>query len=289
MNVPIDRVTPKGLGVISAIILAYIFIFALSYPLAQYSNVPLLGVIFVGPAALFYFIFSILGVFLAIKNRKGIVMRDVLASAGLAVLVWLSVEYSYLYNDWTPVIPFYDPTFNALEVFLMALGSLTLDKRGSVNFRLDEGEYSEAGRSLTFGFFLGIPFSLINLALFVIIYGRSLGLGDITYGCVNALQPGIMEEVAYRLFFMGASMSLLERHVPKNVAIGSSIAMAVLFHSMPHVHGSLIVDPFMALVTVLVSSILFGLPMAMLAHRRDIEAAISFHWTIDAIRFILVE
>jgi hypothetical protein len=40
-----------------------------------------------------------------------------------------------------------------------------------------------------------------------------------------------------------------------------------------------------ALVTVAVMSLAFGLPMAILAYKRDIESAMGFHWTIDALRF----
>jgi ABC-type spermidine/putrescine transport system permease subunit I len=42
-----------------------------------------------------------------------------------------------------------------------------------------------------------------------------------------------------------------------------------------------------ALITVVVTSILFGLPMAYLAYKKDIETAIGFHWIIDAVRFTL--
>lgn len=283
----LNGLKPKGLAVLFAIPVAYAAIFALSYPLAQYSGVPMLSLIVGGLSSLIYFTLSALGAFLAIKNRDEITARDLLASAALAGLVWVSVEYRYLFNDWTPLIPFYDPTFNAVEVFLMTLGALTVNKNRLIRYRLAEGG-RKAGRSLALGFILGIPFALVNLALFVYVYGRGLGVGDVVYGCLNALQPGIMEEVAYRYLFMGASISLLEGHVARKTAARLSIAMAVLFHSLPHVHGILLSNPLMALVTVLVSSLLFGLPMALLAYRRDIETAISFHWTIDAIRFILV-
>jgi hypothetical protein len=43
----------------------------------------------------------------------------------------------------------------------------------------------------------------------------------------------------------------------------------------------------MALAMVAVNGLLFGLPMALLAYKRDIETAIGFHWVIDAVRFAL--
>jgi len=208
MDAPVNRLNFKGLGVISAVVLAYAAIFALAYPLAQYSSTPLLGVIIGGPAALLNLTFSVLGGFMVIKNRREISSLDVLVAVVLASLVWVSVEYRYLFHGWTPIIPFYDPTLNALEVFLMALGSFTLRSEGFIKSSLCEGDHHKAGRSLAKGFLLGIPFALSNLAFFVFLYGQGLGVGDIVYGCVNALRPAVMEEVAYRLFFMGTSMSL---------------------------------------------------------------------------------
>ena len=187
-----NRVTPKGLGAISAVILAYAAIFALSYPLAQRSDAPLLGVIVGGPASLLYLTFSALGGLLVIKKRREITERDAIVAAVLAGLVWASVEYRYLFHGWTPIIPFYEPTFNAIEVFLMALGSLTLRKMRVVKSSLAEGENRRAGKSLAAGFLLGVPFALINLAFFVFLYGQGLGVGDILYGCVNALRPAIL-------------------------------------------------------------------------------------------------
>jgi membrane protease YdiL (CAAX protease family) len=63
--------------------------------------------------------------------------------------------------------------------------------------------------------------------------------------------------------------------------------MAILFHSALHVQQTIISSPLSALVTVVVTSILFGLPMAYLAYKKDIETAIGFHWVIDAVRFTL--
>jgi hypothetical protein len=42
----------------------------------------------------------------------------------------------------------------------------------------------------------------------------------------------------------------------------------------------------MALVLLVATSLLFGLPMAMLQIRRNLESAIAFHWFIDFARFL---
>jgi hypothetical protein len=86
---------------------------------------------------------------------------------------------------------------------------------------------------------------------------------------------------------MGLAIVVLAKVLPRGIAIGSAVFMAIVFHSAAHVPDLLATDPVMALAAVAVTSLLFGLPMAMLAYRRDIETAIGFHWIIDAVRFSL--
>jgi hypothetical protein len=102
-----------------------------------------------------------------------------------------------------------------------------------------------------------------------------------------ALKPAIMEETAFRLLFMGLALVVLTKVLPRNIAIASAIFMAIVFHSAAHVPDLLMTNPPMALVMVAVTSLLFGLPLALLAYKKDVETAIGFHWVIDAVRFSL--
>jgi hypothetical protein len=102
---------------------------------------------------------------------------------------------------------------------------------------------------------------------------------------VKALQPGILEEAAYRLIFMSLALAVLLRYLPRSIAVGSAIVMAVVFHAFVHVPALLLTNPVAALVTVAILSVAFGLPMAILAYKKDIESAMGFHWIIDALRF----
>jgi hypothetical protein len=137
------------------------------------------------------------------------------------------------------------------------------------------------------GVLLGIPFAILNVLLFIFVNGQQIASEDLLTEAIMALKPAIMEEMAFRLLFMGLAIIILMKVLPRKIAIVSAVFMAIVFHSAAHVPDLLTTNPVMALVMVAATSVLFGLPMAVLAYRRDIETAIGFHWAIDAVRFVL--
>jgi hypothetical protein len=142
--------------------------------------------------------------------------------------------------------------------------------------------------SIIYGLILGVVFGLVNLGFFVYLYGEKIQLGNIMFGCLKALQPAIMEEIAYRLLFMGSSIILLRKYLPNNIADKASMTMAIIFHAIPHVYQIVLQEPITAIMSVIVLSVIFGLPMTIIAYKRGIDTSIIFHWTIDAIRFVLI-
>jgi hypothetical protein len=170
----------------------------------------------------------------------------------------------------------------------MILGSVALLKRDPViPFKLRERDSRASLTSLAFGVLAGMPFAILNVVFFVYGYGQQAAVGDVVFGSFNALLPGIMEEVAYRLLFMSLALSVLLKHLPRRLAVVGSLTMAVLFHSAPYVLDLMLTNPASALVSIVISSVFFGLSMALLAYRKTIESAIGFHWVIDAVQFTL--
>jgi len=285
---PTEEVTRKGIAVLLAFFVFYAALYALSYPLGQLSHNALLSVPFADVFSLCFLTLAIIGLLLVIRYRSRFVPGDLLAPLFLAALVWLAIQAQYWYNEWTPSIPYYAPTFNAVEVFLVSLGAIGLLKAHDVlRFRLAGNDLALTGRSLGLGVLLGIPFAVLNVLLFVFASGKQIVPEDVLTGAIMALKPAIMEEMAFRLLFMALAMVVLMKVLPRNIAIASAIFMAIVFHSAAHVPDLLMSNPPMALVMVVVTSLLFGLPMALLAYKKDIETAIGFHWIIDAVRFAL--
>ena len=67
--------------------------------------------------------------------------------------------------------------------------------------------------------------------------------------------------------------------------MAAAIAMAVIPHSLLHLPDLFLDNPLMAAAMLVVTSLLFGLPMALLQVKRSFETAVIFHWLIDFIRF----
>jgi hypothetical protein len=274
--------------VLLAFFIFYVVLYVLSYPLGRLSQNALLGVAFADVFSLSFLTLAIVGLLLAVRYRRRLGPGDLLAPLFLAALVWLAVQAQYWYNDWTPSMPYYDPTFHAVETFLISLGAAGLLKAHDVlRFRLAGNDLAAVGRSLGLGVLLGIPFAILNVLLFVFVNGKEIVPEDVLTMAIMALKPAIMEEMAFRLLFMGLALVVLLKVLPPKIAITSAIFMAIVFHSAAHVPDLVTTNPVMAVATVVVTSLLFGLPMALLAYRKDIETAIGFHWVIDAVRFSL--
>jgi hypothetical protein len=285
---PTEEVTGKGIAVLLAFFVFYAVLYALSYPLGRLSQNALLSVPFADVFSLCFLALAIIGLLLVVRYRSRFVPGDLLAPLFLAALVWLAIQAKYWYNDWSPSIPYYDPTFNAVETFLVSLGAIGLLKAHDVlRFRLSGNDLALTGRSLGLGVLLGIPFAALNVLLFVFANGEEIVPEDVLTEVIMALKPAIMEEMAFRLLFMALAMVVLMKFLPRKIAIASAIFMAIVFHSAVHVPDLLASNPLMALVMVAITGLLFGLPMALLAYKRDIETAIGFHWVIDAVRFSL--
>lgn len=285
---PTEAVTGKGIAVLLLFIALYVVLYALSYPLGRLSDNPLLSVPLSGPYSLMSLVMALAGLALAVRHLKEYQLNDVAVSFLLSALVWLAVQSRYWYNGWTPSIPYYDPTFNAVEVFLITLGAIGLLKTSKVlRSRLAEDDVKKAIAGLLTGVAIGLPFAAINVLLLVVFSGEPVAVQDVIVNSIIALRPGIMEEVVFRLFFMGLAIAVLLRYLPRKTAISSAIFMAIVFHSALHVPQMILSSPAAAIFTVALTSLLFGLPMAYLAYKKDIETAIGFHWVIDAVRFSL--
>lgn len=248
----------------------------------------MLSVMFHDAFGVVYLALSIVGLTLIVLYRKNVSSRSLLISAGFAAVIWLAIQSKYWYYGWTPYLPYYDPTFHAAETFAMTLGALVLLKSHDVvDVKFAKGNAPGALKSIATGVLLGIPFAIVNVLIYVFVYGDAITIQNVIYECIIALQPGVLEEVAYRLLLMSVSLVVMLRYLPGKVAVISAIAMAVVFHAAVHVPDMIASQPVVALLTIVVMSLVFGLPMALLAYKKDIESAMGFHWVIDAVRFSL--
>jgi hypothetical protein len=127
--IPTEEVTGKGIAVLAAFFAFYIVLYAISYPLGRLADNALLDVAFADFFSLCFLLLALVGLLLVAHYRRHFAPGgDILASLFLAALVWLAIQAQYWYNGWTTSIAYYDPTFHAVETFLISLGAICLLK-----------------------------------------------------------------------------------------------------------------------------------------------------------------
>lgn len=138
--------------------------------------------------------------------------------------------------------------------------------------------------NLGFGLLLAMPLAALNNIFFYLQNGAPR-FQNIFISAGEALSPGIHEEAVFRYFILAVCFTMLRGSPHPRLAMVASIAMAVVPHSLLHLPDLFLDNPVMAVAMLIATSLLFGLPMALLQVKRSFETALAFHWFIDFIRF----
>jgi len=142
-----------------------------------------------------------------------------------------------------------------------------------------------AGRSLLLGALLGVPLAVVNALYFALSGAAGQGWQSVLPQAVAALRPAVYEEIVFRFFVINLVVAVVgDRLAPRTLLIGT-LALGTLPHALFHGAGGLVANPVGYLGFSLLTALVFGLPMAYLQWRRDLETAMGFHWVIDFVRF----
>jgi hypothetical protein len=162
-------------------------------------------------------------------------------------------------------------------------GGLLLERTGLARIRLLEGEYAIGLRGFAWACALALPPALLN-----ILGGASTSDTWVSrwWHPLAAFAPGVAEETAARLFLTALCYALLRPTTndrPRRAVI-AAILIGAIAHSLAHL-------PTLSMlsgqgVTVLFVGLLYGVPIALLFIKRDLEHAIGYHFFIDFIRFL---
>ena len=139
-------------------------------------------------------------------------------------------------------------------------------------------------RNLGFGLILAIPLAALN-NLFFYLQNGAPRFHNIFVSAAEALSPGIHEEAVFRYFILAVCLTVLQGSTRPRLAMVAAVVMAVVPHSLLHLPDLFLDSPVMAVAMLVATSLLFGLPMALLQVKRSFETAVVFHWFIDFIRF----
>ena len=217
------------------------------------------------------------GIVLLVK-WKAIELRNCLIGLALGILSGLS---NFVYHP-----DILESLLEGVIVWLTFMGGTVLFKELEaprvVSFK---PPWRKIGLSLLFGMVVAIPLAVINNLYFYMSSGI-IQFQSFFESAFAALSLGISEESIYRFFVLAACLSLLRASQHRRLALTASILLAVVPHSLNHLPDLFLTNAAMGLFMLTVTSLLFGLPMAILQLYRNFESAVAFHWLIDFVRFL---
>jgi len=156
-------------------------------------------------------------------------------------------------------------------------GALLIRRTGLAQSRILQGEYFPALKGFCWACLLAVPAALLNQL-------GSLHETDLWvtrwWQPFYAIVPGIAEETWARLFLTTLVYALLRpttNHRPRRAML-VAILTGALLHGFSHTG----IDPF----GLVIGSLLYGIPAALLFIKYDFEHAVGYHFLIDFIRYI---
>ena len=217
----------------------------------------------------------LLALFAIYKKLRDLNLRHITFGILLAAISYLS------FIQW---IDTSTAAINFIVTFIAFLGGSLLSGENRNKSLLILQKYKSIFKSFLIGVMVALPFALINYIYFRLTLGEAEYMNIFSAGFL-ALAPGISEEIIFRFFIMNFIFYLLEGKVERKYSVIISFFFGIVPHSLIHFPELWIHNIPGALFMLISTSFLFGLPMAFLQYKRNLETAITFHWFIDFIRF----
>jgi len=164
-------------------------------------------------------------------------------------------------------------------------GIVIQQKGGPVKLLAACGNWQKSFRGIFVGLVVGLPLSLINVLALKFTQGHPISWQNPLSALLDALQPAIVEEVLFRFALWSLLWVILNKSIPEK-AIWLSGVLSMLVHNYQHFDDLFLQSPLIAIGMGAVMALLWGIPPLILAHRRGLESAISFHWIQDVTRFL---
>lgn len=228
------------------------------------------------------YVVGIAAVVVIVHYRASILKRDVIQATVLAGLNWI--------GRYTMNRGLYDATTESVITALAFTAAVVMfrkiAKEHVLSIKAFAGERPDIVKSILYGIAFAIPLSVVNIAYFWFASGPRYP-GNLTESFLGALHPGISEEIIFRYFIIALSLLILHGHLSQKLLVFTTLFLAVVPHSLAHLPDLMLSNPGAGVFLLVMTSLLFGLPMALLQVKKNLESAISFHWFIDFTRFLL--
>ena len=164
-------------------------------------------------------------------------------------------------------------------------GVVVMRRRGPVRLHAARGAWMASLAGLGIGAAIGLPLASINAYANTLVQGRPYAWQSSAFPLLEALEPGLVEEIVYRFALLGIVWLLLQPTWGHRAGWLAGV-VALLVHTFAHNGELLLNDPITYLAFGSVLAMVWGVPLTLLALRRDLESAAGFHWVQDAARFL---
>jgi len=164
-------------------------------------------------------------------------------------------------------------------------GTILFQKQRSRIVPAFQAPLLNVGKSFGLGILFAIPLAIVN-NLYFYFNAHSVQWQNVFSSAFAAISPAIHEEVIFRFFVLALTMNILQSITSPRYATVIAVVLGVVPHSLNHLPDLFLENPIMGLFMLAATSLLFGLPMAILQIRKNLETAIAFHWFIDFARFL---
>ncbi|GAB4492926.1 MAG: hypothetical protein Fur0016_28690 [Anaerolineales bacterium] len=235
-------------------------------------------------------ILTVIGaLFVLLKDHRSLRRGDWLTALLLGAVVGAGMFFATLFSPY-PFVGVVKSSAGQAGVrgsltFLGTLGGLAIMRQGGpVPFAAANCQWRKSGGGILLGLAVGLPLAVINVIALRFTQGQPIQWQSPLAALLDALQPGIVEEVIYRFALWGLLWLILQNSL-REKAVWLSGLLAMLAHTYSHFDDLFLQSPLAALGMGAALALLWGLPPLVLARRRGLESAMAFHWMQDAARF----
>ncbi|MBL8079928.1 MAG: hypothetical protein JNM55_18310 [Anaerolineales bacterium] len=224
------------------------------------------------------------------RGYRNLRRQDWILALVMGMVIGTGMLFTTLYSSYPffGVVPskFGQAWVRGIFTFFATLGGLAIMRQGGpVQFHTANGNWRDMSRGILVGLAVGLPLAVVNAFTLQFTQGQPINWQSPLAALVDALQPGVVEEVIYRFALWGLLWLILRNSLP-NQAIWQTGCLSMLVHNYSHFDDLFIQSPLTALGMGAVLALIWGLPPLLLSYRRGLESAIAFHWIQDVARFL---
>lgn len=256
----------KALVKIWLVFLAFLFIFIANFTIK--SNI--------SPTSRMWLVLDVFALIIAIVIlvKYGLPSKKhIIISVIIGLLMFLAV----LSINFSSIKSFICTTISALAVLSVWE---RFEKTGLVLLGSKSKKYILI--TIGIGISVGVALGIINLALSNGTLNFKLNIECI----LLSLNPGIYEEIALRALFYSFCIAMLNGEIVTRFENFTCYFIMIIPHVMIHTPEQFINFGLISgMMSILILTILFGLPFAILQRKRDITSAMISHGLVDSIRF----